>query len=273
MTSATHNAVTILIPHFQTLDSIKLCLRSLRKFTAQPLTVRVLDNGSRDASLDYLRSVKWIDLVATGRQNDIWKAHYEALNDAVPLITTPYFLLMHSDTYVHHPQWLEFLLARARTGYTAVGPRHQRVPVRTAGWWLAAFMRHLRTRERIPGLPELRSFCALYETVSFRQAGCRFGITNALDVTCAANEQLVRTGHRICGLSAFELSRYLFHASAGTLMAQGTPPVARAETKDACARGVSYLDHRAYHRSQQALQRFLDLPDTRAILADSALDS
>jgi len=273
MATAINTAVTILIPHFQTLDSIKLCLRSLRKFTRHPVAVRVLDNGSHDASLNYLRSLKWIDLVETGRSNHIWHAHHETLNAAVPLVATPYFLLMHSDTYVHHPQWLEFLLDHACAGCVAVGPRHQRVPVRMLGWLPKALVQHLRVRERTPGVPALRSFCALYETASFRQLGCQFSTADSLDVTCAVNEQLVRAGHRICGLSAFALSPYLFHASAVTLMAQGVQPVAREEIKDACARGTSYLDHRTYRRSTNCLQTFLHLSSTRAVLADDALDA
>ncbi len=266
-------AVTILIPHFQTLDSIKLCLRSLRKYTRLPCRVRVLDNGSRDASLDYLRSVPWIDLVASGRPNDIWKAHFEALNAAVPLVTTPYFLLMHSDTYVHHPGWLDYLLDIADAGYAAVGPRHQRVPVRTPFWLPAALLQHLRTRELAPGVPALRSFCALYETAPFRRLGCRFSTIDSLDITCGVNEELVRAGQRIRGLSALTLSRYLFHASAVTLMTQGVPPVTRAETKDACARGTSYVDHRTYRRSQNCQHQFLQRAATRAILADDTLDA
>ncbi len=267
-----NTAVTVLIPHFQTLDSIKLCLRSLRKFTRQPCLVRVLDNGSRDASLDYLRAVPWIELVTTGCTNHCWKAHFEALNAAVPLVTTPYFLLMHSDTYVHHPGWLDYLLDLARTGYAAVGPRHQRVPVRTPLWLPSAVLQHLRVRELAPGVPALRSFCALYETAPFRQLGCRFSTANSLDITCEVNEQLVRAGHRIRGLSAFALSRYLFHASAITLIAQGIQPVAREQTKDACERGASYVDHKTYRRSQNCQQRFLQLASTRAILADDTLD-
>ena len=58
-------AVTILIPHFQTLELIRLCLRSIRMMTGGEYRVVVLDNGSQDASLDYLRSVPWIELVET----------------------------------------------------------------------------------------------------------------------------------------------------------------------------------------------------------------
>ena len=267
------NAVTILIPHFQTLDSIKLCLRSLRKFTRRPLLVRVLDNGSHGAPLDYLRSVPWIELVVRDRPNDIWKAHFEALNAAVPRVTTPYFLLLHSDTYVHHPGWLDYLLGLAQTGYTAVGPRHQRVPVRSPFWLPGAFVQGLRTRVRAPGVPALRSFCALYETAPFRRLGCRFSTVDSLDITCEVNARLVQAGQRIRGLSAFELSPYIFHASAVTTMTQGVQPVTRAEAQTACERGTSYVDHQAYRHSLHCQRQFLQLADTQAILADDALDT
>jgi hypothetical protein len=265
--------VTILIPHFQTLNSIRLCLRSLRKYTRSPVVVRVLDNGSRDASLDYLRSLKWIELVTSDRPNDLWHAHYQAINAALAQVATPYFLLMHSDTFVHHPGWLDLLLDRARRGFAAVGPRHQRVVVRTVGGWPQAWVQHLRVRELAPGVPAVRSHCALYQTAAFRQLGCPFSLANPLDITCEVNERLVRAGHPICGLSAFTLARYLFHASAGTLMEQGTAPVAKEEVKSAYEKGTSYVDRRTQRRSSRFLRRFLDLKSTRAILADVALDA
>ena len=87
----TDGAVTILIPHFQTLEPVRLCLRSIRKYTTHPHRVRVLDNGSADASLPYLESVRWIELVQTGLNNDTWRSHYEALNRAVEKWIRPTF--------------------------------------------------------------------------------------------------------------------------------------------------------------------------------------
>ena len=55
--------VTIVIPHYQTHDIISLCLRSIRKFTPQPYKVIVVDNDSKDESLEYLKSVKWLHLI------------------------------------------------------------------------------------------------------------------------------------------------------------------------------------------------------------------
>jgi hypothetical protein len=180
---------------------------------------------------------------------------------------------MHSDTFVHHSGWLDLLLDRARGGFAAVGPRHQRVVVRTAAGWSQAWVQHLRVRELAPGVPAVRSYCALYETAAFRQLGCPFSTANPLDITCEVNERLVRAGHRLCGLSALTLSRYLFHASAGTLMEQGAPPVAKEEVKSAYEKGISYVDRRTQRRSSRFLRRFLDLKSTQAILADDSLNA
>ena len=64
--------VTILIPSYRTPDLTKICLRLIRKNTPNGLAkVIVIDNDSRDASTEYLRSLAWItlthaDLAQTG---------------------------------------------------------------------------------------------------------------------------------------------------------------------------------------------------------------
>ena len=146
--------VTILIPHFQTLDAIRLCLRALRRYTPPGVRVRVLDNGSRDASRDYLASLRWIELVDSGLANQTWQSHFECLNAEVERVATPLFLVMHSDLHVHDPCWLPFLRAKLASGpYAAVGPRHQSIPV--PGLWVlpwrlgAFFERTLQLVDRV----------------------------------------------------------------------------------------------------------------------------
>ena len=82
--------VTILIPHFQTPDAIRLCLRSIRRYTAPPYRILVLDNGSSDASLDYLRRLAWVECVPTGVPNDLIAAQAAALNVGAERVATPY---------------------------------------------------------------------------------------------------------------------------------------------------------------------------------------
>ena len=56
----TEPLVSIVVPHYQTPELAKLCLRSIRKFTAGiPCEVIVVDNASRDGTaLEYLRQVE-----------------------------------------------------------------------------------------------------------------------------------------------------------------------------------------------------------------------
>ena len=56
--------ISLCIPHWQVRDMMSICLRSIRKHSRKyDLEVIVVDNGSRDDSLDYLRSLSWIRLI------------------------------------------------------------------------------------------------------------------------------------------------------------------------------------------------------------------
>jgi GT2 family glycosyltransferase len=50
-------AATICIVNYRTLDLTKLCLRCISKFARYRHQVIVVDNDSRDESLEYLRSI------------------------------------------------------------------------------------------------------------------------------------------------------------------------------------------------------------------------
>ncbi len=247
--------VTILIPHFQTLDAIRLCLRALRRYTPPGCKVQVLDNGSRDASLGYLKSLRWIELRETGLTNATWQSHYECLNEAVTSVDTPYFIVMHSDLYVHDPGWLQFLFAKLASGpYAAVGSRHQSIPVRGAWvclWRLGACFQ----RKAEGGTPRLRSLCALFRTDAFRAAGCRFTTTvRHQDITFAPVGQLLAAGQKVLTLPACTLCRYMFHRSATTRIANH-----------------AYRKNPARHLRK--VMRYRCRPEVAALLGDDTLDA
>src|SRR3990167_9334292 len=105
--------VTILIPHYKTFALTKLCLRLIRKHTDPVLAkVIVIDNDSRDESVDYLRSLSWIELIErTGIPDEgAISAHARALDLALERVTTPYVLSIHTDTLVKRPDWLSYLI-------------------------------------------------------------------------------------------------------------------------------------------------------------------
>jgi len=260
--------VTILIPHYQTLDAIRLCLRSIRRYTSPPYRVLVLDNGSADGSLDYLHSVRWIECIATGIANDLVQAHAGALNLGADRVDTPYFLVIHSDTYVHRAGWLEFLVRQAHAGnYAAVGTRHQtiraydsallaRFTARAAG-----LLTRVARREVAAGVPWLRSCLVLYRTDAFRAAACRFATNGRQDTTHAVNRTLVAHRRRLLALPDRVLGYYVFHKGDTT----------RIVNHLYCPDDTEFLGRIDRHRRH--LGSFHCRGDIQAILRDASLDA
>jgi glycosyltransferase involved in cell wall biosynthesis len=259
--------VTILVPHYQTLDAIRLCLRSIRRYTAPPYRVLVLDNGSTDASIDYLRSLSWIACLSTGVPNDLISAQSAALNVGAARVETPHFLVIHSDTYVHRAGWLDFLRQRLRAGgYAALGTRHQTIRVydsALAARWAAqgaALLGRIGRRETAAGVPWLRSCLTLYRTDLFRAAGCRFASDGHEDATHSANAALAARGHRLLGLPDRSVGYYVFHKGDTTRIANRLYASDDREFRDRIAR------HRRH------VGPFHARAATQAILADPSLD-
>jgi GT2 family glycosyltransferase len=262
-----HAAVTLLIPHYQTLEAIRLCLRSIRRYTAPAPRVLVLDNGSTDASRDYLRGLDWVTTVETGVPNDMISAQAEALNVGAGLVDTPYFLVMHSDTYVHRAGWLAFLVDRLDAGrYAAVGTRHQTIRVfdsallAGAADRLAALLGRAARRETVAGVPWLRSCLTLYRSDAFRAAGCRFASDGKEDATHAASLALAAHGERLLALPDAIVGYYIFHKGDTTRIANRLYAAGDAEFS------ARILRHRRH------VEPFRARPATRAILDDASLD-
>jgi GT2 family glycosyltransferase len=102
--------VTICIPHWQALSLVSLCLRSIRKHSKNyNVEVLIIDNGSKDESLDYLRSLKWIRLIERPDEthanwpNNVFTAWDRGIQEA----SGEYFVSMHSDVFVKSDDWLD----------------------------------------------------------------------------------------------------------------------------------------------------------------------
>jgi len=93
---------TICLVNYKTLDLTRLCLRSIRKFTKYPYEVIVIDNNSRDDSLEYLKRLKWIRLIEQqdSKNSDVGYAHAVGIDLGLANCNTEFFVSMHSDTLV-----------------------------------------------------------------------------------------------------------------------------------------------------------------------------
>ena len=111
--------ISICIPHWQAQLYMTLCLRSIRKHSANyDLEVIVVDNGSRDESLDYLRSLPWIRLIERPEEQPTnWPVNvFTAWDCGLEVATGDYYLTMHSDVFVKRDDWLDPFLREISTG-------------------------------------------------------------------------------------------------------------------------------------------------------------
>ena len=91
---------------------MEVCLRSIRRHTRDvDIEVIVVDNGSNDASLEYLRGLKWIRLIET--QNTTWPYNvFKAWDIGAREALSPNYMTMHSDVFIKSDGWLAPYLER-----------------------------------------------------------------------------------------------------------------------------------------------------------------
>ena len=225
--------VAILIPHYKTLKMTKLCLELLKKNTdLAKAELIVIDNGSNDDSSAYLNSLDWITLITRDKVEGEKgaTAHSNALDLALEKVTSPYFLSIHTDTFVIHPKWLEFLLTQIQSEASLAGggswklefkPWYKRVLKSIETVWQEKIWYPLigKGAGAIAGKGDnyyyLRSHCALYKTEQVRKYtnGFNDGGETAGKVM---HRKLKESGFTMKFLESSELSRYVRHLNHAT---------------------------------------------------------
>ncbi|MHC4947540.1 MAG: glycosyltransferase family 2 protein [Planctomycetota bacterium] len=255
--------VSIVIPHYQTEELARLCLRSIRRRTAEPsCEVIVVDNGSRDGrSLDYLRRVGWIRLIErTGElPSRVFMIHKQSLDIGFEAARGRYLLSMHTDTIVLCDDWLRWLVNQLESSddLAAVGSYKlsresglQRAvkAVETGG-------RRLLRRAVQDTTPFIRSHCALYRRSALDALGYRFADD---EQTCGRkiHFDLLEAGYGVRLLDSDAMNRRLVHLDHATMVLHPELGTRR----------------RTVVKGRRRIERFLAAPDIRAILADASLD-
>ena len=224
--------VTIVIPHYQTRELIMLCLRSIRKYTSPPYEVIVVDNDSKDDSLEYLKSVKWIKLLLKSQvvKKGSW-AHGSALDIGLQHTRTEFFLALHSDVVIKDSSWLKTLL----------NPFHQAQLLACVGTGkledISTSYRVLKKLGDIKGflsflkrnlfyhfpqlLPEyIRTTCAAYRTEILKKEKVSFLPREEQGMTSgqALYYELVQRGYKTLSLPPQQLKQLIHHFNHGTMI-------------------------------------------------------
>jgi hypothetical protein len=264
--------VTILVPHYKTLELTKLCLRLLRKHTdLSQVKVVVIDNDSQDASLDYLRSVAWIQFVerkAIPGESPV-QSHSRALDLALDTVTTPYVLSIHTDTLVKHPKWLAFLLAQIEKSPNIAGVGSWKLESKPV--WRQVLKKTERTLQRIyyslighsqhglEGIGKnyyyLRSHCALYRTDLLKKYHLHFSDGDMV-AGKELHKQLVDQGHQMVFLPSEILIKYLEHINHATTVLN--PELSTRQ--------------KSVDKGRRRIEKSLVQMNAKMILADDSLD-
>lgn len=265
--------VTILVPNYRTPRITTLCLRMLRKYT-DPGRVHVIaidnDSGESDESLQYLRSLKWIELIERKAVpgESPGAAHVGALDMAMEKVTTPYVLSIHTDTFVLRDDWLDYLLGHIRSNDNVAGVGSWKLEVKP-GWKIVLkkvefaiqsiiypfIGKELITEGKGKHFHYLRSHLALYRTDLLKKYGVSFG---AGEETAGKvlHKTLEDNGHEMVFIPSVDLIRYAVHLNHATMILN--PELGSRE--------------KTVRKGARKIQAMLKKMSADDILADSRLD-
>lgn len=247
----TPGQATICVVNYKTPELIRVCLRSIRKFTRTPYRVVVVDNDSQDESLEYLQSLKWIQLVARrfGAEKIVGSdAEGSGLDLGLQACTTEFYVVMHSDTIIRKDNWLAELLAYFESGpdvacvgsdYFEIRPRWRVLLQQATN--VKALVRRIRNdpRERDFFRWHNRTICCLYRTAVLRREKLSFltGRERRLTAGQGLYLELLHRGYPTVELPRSVLGQYVVHLNHGTMVlnpqefARGGKPIKAHRTQ------------------------------------------
>ena len=260
--------VSIIVPHFQTPELAKLCLRSIRKYTTDiDYEVIVVDNASKDiASKDYLRSVNWIRLIErTGEIATGSIAHREAVAIGFEAARAPFVLTVHTDTIPIRSDWLQFHLSPMLADHNIAAIGTDKLVLRSTlqewlrtvedavMWWKR--FRPVRVHNK---LPYIRSHCALYRRSIMDKHSVKYNDKPLLTAGQGLHQDLERLGYECRLLDPRAVSMRVVHLNHATELLL---PELQSQSR--------FLH---LWRGQSRIRRFFQQPEIQAIFGDESLD-
>lgn len=264
--------ITICIPHWQVKVYMTLCLRSIRQHSGNDnVEVIVVDNGSRDDSLEYLRSLPWIRLIERPEEvHTNWPLNvFTAWDRGLEEAAGEYYVTMHSDVFVKRDGWLDPLLREIRRSPSMASAGAWKLELdhplysfqkRAVGYAVAGIKSLLGRKKpvRWTHRPYPRDYCAMYRTEIVRRHELTFCPVNG----CGGGgfsiaSQLWDAGYAMGMVPVREMAKNVYHVAHGTAAVVPEKP----------------LHHR---RSQKKVERkvetLFDEPWIQALLNDESLD-
>ncbi|WP_166367172.1 glycosyltransferase [Pseudomonas akapageensis] len=229
---------SIVLVNYKSHALTKTCLDLLYEgLIGTGVPVFIVDNNSGDASIEYLRTLKWINLIerksALPEAGNI--AHGRALDLALEQVETEYVFLLHTDTFIHDASVFRMMLDQCDgpREVAAVGCLEQLDRgVARSTWRLASrFFKHY-TRRSLLALGfnarapkpykevHLKSFCTLWNARLIKKHGLHFQMDGD-NPGYALQDRMTALNYPIKLISPRKIFRYLDHIQSGTVSAMG----------------------------------------------------
>ena len=273
MSNLIKSKATICIVNYKTLDLVRLCLRSIRKFTKYPYEVIVIDNNSQDQSLEYLERLRWIRLIERDTDNDPANgsggyAHAAALDLGLENCDTEFFVSMHSDAFIKKDNWLTELIGYFGNDQTVACVGSGKLEL-SPSWRIAlkkitdirTFKRKLLRQPDPIGKFRYynRTICCLYRTDILRRERLSFLMDREKGLTVGKKLyfELVDRGYKTVELPPPIMTQYIIH------LAHVTQVVNPAEFT---------LRKRTMKKCYKLVDKVMSLETVRSILIDDSLD-
>ncbi len=241
----------ICVVNYKTLDFIRLCLRSIRKFTRYPCEVIVVDNDSQDESLEYLKSLSWIRLIERSTKDDPsgGYSHGAALQLGLESCDTEFFVSMHSDTFIKRAGWLIDLIdyfgddemtACVGSGKIELIPQWRILLKKATD--LRTFKRKVLREPDPLGKYRYynRTICCVYRTDSLRRERLSFLMERDKGLTAGKRLyfELVDRGYKTVELPPATMGQYIIHLAHATQAVNPAEFTLRSKTVRKCYRLV-----------------------------------
>jgi len=263
--------VTICIVNYKTLELTRLALRSIRKLTHYPYEVVVVDNNSRDESLEYLKGLSWISLIERkDKTNDSsgGYAHAAALDMALENCDTDFFASLHSDSIVHKDGWMEDLIkyfdndhgvACVGSGKVELAPIWRKYLKKCTDF--KTFKRKLlRTPDPIGKYRYYnRTVCSVYRTNILKEGKLSFLMDRDKGLTVGKKLyfELVDRGYKTVELPDRIMKKYIYH------LAHATQVINADEFN---------IRNRTQRKINRLIKKIWNSREVQTILADDSLD-
>ncbi|HBH52045.1 MAG TPA: glycosyl transferase [Planctomycetaceae bacterium] len=265
--------VSVCIPHWQVGDMMRVCLRSLRQHSAGvELEILVVDNGSRDDSLDWLRSLPWIRLIERpGETPANWPMNvFTAWDAGAREARGRYFVTMHSDVFIKRDGWLAPFLRELARDHRAAATGAWKLELENPLylWQKQVFGEAVSGFKRLIGRPGRsdehkgrypRDYCAMYTRDVLLQHNLTF-CPEPGEITGghAIARQLWAAGYATPVFPVWEMAEHLVHVTHATA---------------AVATGSALKHSRAQQKAEARARQMLNSDWVQALRQATELDA